>query len=241
MAENHDHTAFTNRTIADNLVRVRGQLTDACNRYGRDVNNVRLIAVSKTKPVDAVRTAIKAGQIDFGENQVQDALTKIPQFGDTKLNWHFIGPLQSNKAKHIPGNFEWWHTLNRVDIAQRVSKKAIGIDNPVNALIQVNVINDPAKSGVLIDDLPPLIDEILKKELEGITLRGLMTIGPYGGNDTELRECFAQLKHLLDTNRDRFSLTGFDQLSMGMTADLKPAIAEGSTMVRVGSAIFGSR
>ncbi len=241
MVENQQHTAFTASSITDNLVRIRGRLTDACNRYGRDLYDVRLIAVSKTKPLEAIHTAIKAGQFDFGENQVQDALTKIPNINDRKINWHFIGPLQSNKTRHIPGNFNWWHTLSRIHIAQRVSSKAIEIDKAVNALIQVNVTSDPVKAGVLIADLPSLIDEILEKDLEGITLRGLMTIGPHGGSEAELRLCFSQLKRLLETMRQQFDIGGFDQLSMGMTDDMEQAIAEGATMVRVGSAIFGSR
>ncbi len=241
MAENHDRTSFSNSIIADNLSRVRELISGACDRYRRDINDVRLVAVSKTKPVEAVRAALEAGQLDFGENQVQDALTKIPHFESTKLNWHFIGPLQSNKAKHIPGNFNWWHTLNRLDIARRVSNKAIEINKSINALIQVNVINDPAKSGVLSDSLSPLIEQLLDSNLKGIRLRGLMTIGPQNGSEPELRECFAILRRLLETNRQQFNLAGFDQLSMGMTNDMEQAIAEGATIVRVGSAIFGSR
>ena len=158
MAENHDRTAAQNSSIVENLARVSEQIADACHCYRRDVSHVRLIAVSKTKPVEAVRTALEAGQMDFGENQVQDALGKIPCLENENLNWHFIGPLQSNKAKHIPGNFDWWHTLNRPDIAKRVSAKAIEANKTVNTLIQVNVVNDSAKSGVLPDELPALID-----------------------------------------------------------------------------------
>lgn len=241
MAENHDRTVFSNSIIADNLARIREQIAGTCNRYSRDVNDVRLIAVSKTKPVEVVRAAVEAGQIDFGENQVQDALTKIPHFENENLNWHFIGPLQSNKAKHIPGNFNWWHTLSRVDIAQRVSSKAIEIGNTVNALIQVNITDDPAKSGVSINKIEPLLNELMKKDLKGVRLRGLMTIGPQGGSDAQLRECFAKLNRLLDTLGQRFDIAEFDQLSMGMTDDMGQAIAEGSTIVRIGSAIFGSR
>jgi len=241
MAENHNRTTLSNNTIADNLARVREQITDACDHYGRDVNDVRLVAVSKTKSAEVVQAAIEAGQLDFGENQVQDALTKIPQFKNEKLNWHFIGPLQSNKTKHIPGNFNWWHTLSRVDIAQRVSDKTFEMDKPVNALIQVNVVNDPIKSGVSPEELPTLIEQLLKTGLEGIKLRGLMTIGPHGGSETEVRKCFSDLNQLLQSNQRQFDLADFDQLSMGMTGDMDHAIAEGSTIVRVGSAIFGSR
>jgi len=241
MTENHDRTFFTNTIIADNLSQVRELVSGACDRYGRDTNNVRLLAVSKTKPVESVQAAFEAGQLDFGENQMQDALTKITHFKNTKLNWHFIGPLQSNKTKHLPGNFTWWHTMNRVDIAQRVSSKAHEIGRPVNALIQVNVINDPAKSGISSDSLSPLIEKLLENKLSGIRLRGLMTIGPQGGSEPELRGCFSELRQLLETNRKQFGLADFDQLSMGMTDDMEQAIAEGATMVRVGCAIFGAR
>lgn len=241
MAENPQSTNSSNNSVSQNIARVREQISEACKRCGRDSDDVRLVAVSKTKKISVVHEAIKAGQIDFGENQLQDALTKIPHTNSENINWHYIGPLQSNKAKSIPGNFNWWHTLNRFDIAQRVSNKAREVGNSVNALIQINVVNDPAKSGIASDELAPLIDQLLKDNLDGINLRGLMTIGPHDGSDVELRQCFAELRRLLETNRDRFDLANFDQLSMGMTGDMAAAIAEGATMVRIGSAIFGSR
>lgn len=241
MAENPQSTNSSNNSVSQNIARVREQISEACKRCGRDSDDVRLVAVSKTKKIGVVHEAIKAGQIDFGENQLQDALTKIPYTNSENINWHYIGPLQSNKAKNIPGNFNWWHTLNRFDIAQRVSNKAREVGNSVNALIQINVVNDPAKSGIASDELAPLIDQLLKDNLDGINLRGLMTIGPHDGSDVELRQCFADLRRLLETNRDRFDLANFDQLSMGMTGDMAAAIAEGATMVRIGSAIFGSR
>lgn len=241
MAENPQSTNSSNNSVSQNIARVREQISEACKRCGRDSDDVRLVAVSKTKKISVVHEAIKAGQIDFGENQLQDALTKIPHTNSENINWHYIGPLQSNKAKSIPGNFNWWHTLNRFDIAQRVSNKAREVGNSVNALIQINVVNDPAKSGIASDELAPLIDQLLKDNLDGINLRGLMTIGPHDGSDVELRQCFAELRRLLETNRDRFDLANFDQLSMGMTGDMAAAIAEGATIVRIGSAIFGSR
>lgn len=241
MAEHPQHTDPPDNSIGSNLARVGELISDACNRYGRDADDVRLIAVSKTKTVAAVCTAIEAGHIDFGENQVQDALSKIPQIENPKLNWHYIGPLQSNKTRYIPGNFNWWHTMTRLDIARRVSSKALAVGKPVNVLIQINIINDPAKSGITSDELAPLIEQLLKSDLEGIKLRGLMTIGPHGGNEADLRKCFAKLNALLQENQKRFDLASFDQLSMGMTGDLVSAIAEGATMVRVGNAIFGPR
>lgn len=241
MTERSQHTDPTHNSISSNLVRVRELIADACHRHGRHNDGVRLIAVSKTKTSQAVRAAIDAGQLDFGENQIQDALTKIPELVHTKLSWHFIGPLQSNKTKYIPGNFNWWHTMTRLDIARRVSSKAVDVGTPVNVLIQINIINDAAKSGITSDELAPLVEHLLESDLAGIKLRGLMTIGPQRGNEAELRKCFAKLNTLLQENQKRFDLASFDQLSMGMTGDLVPAIAEGATMVRVGSAIFGDR
>lgn len=241
MAESQSPSPSLQDSIANKLAVVNQRIEAACKQYGRDKSGVRLIAVSKTKAVDAVEAAIDAGQKDFGENQLQDALTKISNIIAKDVQWHFIGPLQSNKTKHIPGNFQWWHTLHRLDIAQRVSNKAIELETSVDALIQVNVINDPAKSGVTKEELPQLIEQIIIAELPGIRLRGLMTIGPRGGTESELRGCFAELRSLLEKSRDAFKLDGFDQLSMGMTNDMEQAIAEGSTMVRIGSAIFGSR
>jgi pyridoxal phosphate enzyme (YggS family) len=241
MAEPHSPSPSLLDNIANKLAVVNQRIEAACNQYGRDKSGVRLIAVSKTRAVDAVQAAIDAGQMDFGENQVQDALTKIPNIVAEDVQWHFIGPLQSNKTKYVPGNFQWWHTLHRLDIAQRVSNKAIELETSIDALIQVNVINDPAKSGVTREELPVLMEQLLGLDLDGIHLRGLMTIGPRGGTESELRGCFAELRSLLEKNRDAFKLDKFDQLSMGMTNDMEQAIAEGATMVRIGSAIFGSR
>ena len=241
MAEPHPPSPSLQEKIAHNLKVVNQRIEAACNQYGRNKDDVRLIAISKTKPVEAIQVAIDAGQLDFGENQIQEALAKIPNISADNVRWHYIGPLQSNKTKHLPGNFHWWHTLQRLDIARRVSNKARELDTLVEALIQVNVINDPAKSGVTKEELPQLIEQLAAAELPGIRLRGLMTIGPHGGTDEELRSCFSELRSLLETTRDTFNLADFDQLSMGMTNDMEQAIAEGATMVRVGSAIFGSR
>jgi pyridoxal phosphate enzyme (YggS family) len=235
----------TNRSslvsITNRLVSVRERIAAACERSNRSNNDVRLIAISKTRPVEYIREAIDAGQLDFGENQIQEALRKIPEVQTPGVQWHYIGPLQSNKTKHLPGNFHWWHTLNRPDIATRVSNKAVELGTRVETLIQVNVINDPAKSGVSIEGLSPLVEQLLESGLNGLNLRGLMTIGPHGGNEDALHQCFGSLRKLLETTRDQFGLNNFDQLSMGMTDDMEAAIAEGATMVRVGSAIFGSR
>lgn len=231
----------TSNNIVTNLARLHESIDQCARRHGRESKDIRLIAVSKTKPIEDVQAAIDAGQKDFSENTIQDALTKIPAFRHENLDWHFIGPLQSNKTKHIPGNFNWWHSLNRLDIARRVSNTAVEKQTHVKVLIQVNIIDDPAKSGVAPDELSPLIEQLLESDLQGIRLHGLMTIGPYGVNEGEIRLCFADLRSLLESSRDRFGMENFDQLSMGMTQDMEQAIAEGATMVRIGSAIFGSR
>jgi len=228
-------------SIAGSLAAVRERIATACERYNRSSTDVRLIAISKTHSVESIRAAIDAGQLDFGENQIQEAMQKIPAVQTPGVQWHYIGPLQSNKTKHLPGNFHWWHTLNRHDIATRVSSKAVELGARVETLIQVNVINDPAKSGVSVEGLSPLVEQLQESGLNGLNLRGLMTIGPHGGSEDALRQCFGSLRELMETTRNQFGLVNFDQLSMGMTDDMEQAIAEGATMLRVGSAIFGSR
>jgi pyridoxal phosphate enzyme (YggS family) len=227
--------------IAANLAEVRLRIARACARSSRRPDDVRLVAISKTHSTGAVAAAIAAGQLDFGENQVQEALTKIPEFAGQGLHWHFIGHLQSNKAKFLPGNFQWLHTLDSMELAQKLSRAALERRAVVNCLIQVNVTGDPRKSGIATEAVAPLLEQLLEQHLVGISLRGLMTIGPQRGGDVELRGCFAQLRGLQQRIHADFDLDNFDQLSMGMTGDMEQAIAEGATMVRVGSAIFGER
>lgn len=235
-----NNTLATER-IADNLAKVRLRIARACARCGRRTDDVRLVAISKTQSVGAVAAAVVAGQLDFGENQVQDALIKIPHFADAGLHWHFVGHLQSNKARFLPGNFQWLHTLDSLDLAQRLSHHALEHRAIVNCLIQVNVTRDPKKSGIAPEALDLLIGQLLEHHLVGISLRGLMTIGPQRGDEAMLRECFAGLRRLQQRVGTDFDLDNFDQLSMGMTGDMDHAIAEGATMIRVGSAIFGER
>ena len=228
-------------TIAANLERLRASLADAAHRAGRHPQDVKLIAVSKTQPAAAVAAAIAAGQRVFGENTVQDALTKIPRFAGQGLEWHFIGHLQSNKARFIPGNFAWVHSLASVKLAQRLARLAQEQNVSVNTLIEVNITRDPAKHGVSPDDIAPLLEQLLTANLSGIHLRGLMAIGPHPATESERRVSFAALRKLRDDCAQHFALPGFTELSMGMSGDFIEAIQEGSTLVRIGTAIFGER
>lgn len=234
-------SATLTATIATNLERLRATLADAAHRAGRHPQDVKLVAVSKTQPAEAVAAAIAAGQRVFGENTVQDALTKIPHFAGQGLEWHFIGHLQSNKARFIPGNFTWVHSLASVKLAQRLARLAQEQNTIVNALIEVNITRDPAKHGVAPEDLTPLLDELLKANLAGIHLCGLMAIGPHPATESERRASFAALRTRRDDCARRFALPGFTELSMGMSGDFIEAIQEGSTLVRIGTAIFGER
>jgi pyridoxal phosphate enzyme (YggS family) len=235
------YSSTLNKTIAANLERLRTAVTDAARRVGRQPQDVKLIAVSKTQSAEAVAAAMAAGQRVFGESTVQDALTKIPHFAGQALEWHFIGHLQSNKARFIPGNFAWVHSLASVKLAERLARLAQEQDTTINTLIEVNITRDPAKHGLAPEDVAPRLDELLKANLAGIQLRGLMAIGPYPATELERRASFAALRKLRDDCAQRFALPDFTELSMGMSGDFVEAILEGSSMIRVGTALFGER
>jgi pyridoxal phosphate enzyme (YggS family) len=227
--------------IAANLERLNSRIAETAQRAGRRPQDVKLIAVSKTQPPEAVAAAVAAGQRLFGENTVQDALTKIPQFAGQGLEWHFLGHLQTNKVRFIPGNFTWLHSLDSLKLAQRLARQAQEQNAAVNVLIEINITRDPAKHGVAPDAATALLDQLLQNDLAGIQLRGLMAIGPYPATETERRAAFAALRVLQDNCAQRFALPGFTELSMGMSGDFAEAIAEGATMLRIGTAIFGGR
>jgi len=229
--------------IASNLARVRATIADAAFATGRSPNDITLIAISKTRPIEAIRIAIAAGQRAFGENTTQEALAKIPHFNDpaTDLDWHFIGHLQSNKVKSVAGNFSWMHSLDSLKLAQRLSRLVLEQNNRINLLIEINIAHDSNKLGILPNDLFPLLDQLLQEQLPAVALRGLMAIGPHPATETQRRLAFASLRQLRDAAMARFDLPQFAELSMGMSGDYVEAIKEGSTMLRVGSAIFGER
>jgi pyridoxal phosphate enzyme (YggS family) len=223
--------------IPANLETVRQRMVEACARYGRDPKSVQLLAVSKTHGPDMVEAAYQAGQLAFGENYVQEAVEKITTLRHLPLQWHCIGPIQSNKTRQVAGNFDWIHTVDRLKIAQRLSEQRPASMAPLQVCIQVNVDGGPTKSGVEPDAAVSLAQAV--RELPRLQLRGLMCI-PEPAPDFEAAcALFKRARDLfLSLNAQGLAL---DTLSMGMSADLEAAIASGSTMVRVGSAIFGER
>jgi pyridoxal phosphate enzyme (YggS family) len=232
---------LTASDIAANLTDIRSRIRSAAASAGRNPDDIRLIAVSKRMPADYVSMAMDAGQFCFGENTVQDAQTKQALIDDPRTEWHFIGHLQTNKVKVIPGRFAWLHTLDSLKLAERLSIAALETGHVVNVLLQINVAHDPAKFGLPADRLPAFVDSLLEADLAGIRLQGLMTIGRHTATPDARRAEFAALRELAHACAGRFGKGLFAELSMGMSEDFETAIAEGATMVRVGSAIFGPR
>ena len=224
-------------TIARNLQDVRARIATACQLAGRNVEEVTLLAVSKTFGAEAVRTAAAAGQRAFGENYVQEGIDKIAQLRDLALEWHCIGPLQSNKTRPVAEHFDWVHTVDRLKIAERLSAQRPEGLAPLNVCIQVNIDGGPTKSGVAPAEALALARAVAA--LPRLALRGLMTIPEPAPDFEAARAIHASAKALFDQlNAEGL---GLDTLSMGMSADLEAAVDAGATMVRVGTAIFGAR
>jgi len=227
--------------IQRNLNTVQARMHEAANQSGRGVDDVRLIAVSKYMPASYVQWAFSAGQYRFAESTVQEALSKQEQIKTTGIEWHFTGHLQSNKVKIIAKNIDWLHTLDSIKLATRLSTNALNSSHRLNVLLQVNIADDPDKFGLSATTLPQFIEDILEADLAGIALRGLMTIGRREATTAERQADFAALRDLRDACEKRFELPCFNELSMGMSGDFEAAIREGSTMVRIGNALFGPR
>jgi pyridoxal phosphate enzyme (YggS family) len=227
--------------IRQNLQAVRQRITDAANSAQRDVHGVELLAVSKTFGADAVIAAAEAGQGAFGENYLQEALEKIAEVKatrpDLELEWHFIGPIQSNKTRPIAEHFDWVHSVDRLKIAQRLSEQRPAGLPPLNVCLQVNISGEASKSGVLPSETLAVAQAIAA--LPRLQLRGLMAIPEAVGDAEQQRLPFRQMHALLDQLRAEG--LKLDTLSMGMSGDMAAAIAEGATIVRIGSAIFGTR
>ena len=222
---------------AERLKSVLARIESAARRAGRDPATVALLAVSKQHPAEAVRAAASAGQRHFGENYPQEALAKIESLRDLPLTWHFIGQLQSNKTRDVAQAFQWVHTLDRAKIAERLSAQRPHYAGPLDVLLQVRLAEESGKGGIEIAQVPALAEVVAG--LPRLRLRGLMCIPPPQADEALQHEPFRRLREvLLDLNRGGHSL---DTLSMGMSADLEAAIAEGATIVRVGTAIFGPR
>lgn len=224
-------------TIASNLQAVRDAIAAAAAEAGRDAGDIRLLAVSKTFPPHALREAYRAGQACFAESYVQEALDKIAALNDIPIEWHYVGPIQSNKTRAIAENFAWVHSVDRLKIAERLSGQRPAHLPALQVCLQVNISMEASKSGVSPDELDALAHAVAK--LPNLKLRGLMAVPAPGDDVVVQRASFAQLREL----RDRLNRQGLqlDTLSMGMSDDFAAAIAEGSTIVRIGTAIFGDR
>ncbi len=223
--------------IEQRLQQLRSRIVAASGAAGRDPAEIRLIAASKTFDAAAVREAHAAGQVDFGENYVQEAVDKMGELGDLPLVWHFIGPIQSNKTRAIAEHFDWVHSVDRLKIAERLSAQRPQSLPLLDICLEVNISGEASKGGVSAEDLPALTQAVAG--LPRLRLRGLMAIPAPSSDPLEQRAAFAAVRKLYEALQARgYAL---DTLSMGMSGDLEAAIAEGSTMVRVGTAIFGER
>ena len=213
--------------IKENYEKVKEKVIRACERAGRNPQDVTLIAVSKTKPLEDLREAYAAGARDFGENKVQELVDKMPEML-SDIRWHMIGHLQRNKVKYIVGKVYLIHGVDSLRLAQEISKEAVKQGVTVNILMEVNIAEEESKFGITADEAP--------------SLKGLMTIAPYVTNPEENREVFAKLRQLaIDISAKNIDNVTMNVLSMGMTGDYEVAVEEGATFVRVGTGIFGER
>ncbi len=223
--------------VHQNFITIHRKMREYEDTYSRSTGSVRLLGASKDQPMERVKAAISAGQHIFGENYLQEALPKIAYFADEKLEWHFIGSIQSNKTKKIAENFDWVQTVNSEQIAKRLNDQRPADLPPLNICIEVNISQEPSKSGIAATDLLPLVE--LCSKLPRLKLRGLMAVPMHKDSFNEQRAEFHKLRVLFDElNEKGFNL---DTLSMGMSDDMEAAIAEGSTMIRIGTAFFGHR
>lgn len=225
--------------ISEKISEVRRRIDDACRRVGRNPDEVTLIAVSKTRPVEELWDAYHAGALHFGENKVQELVDKIPQM-PSDIHWHMIGHLQRNKVKYVVGKTELIHSVDSLRLAEEISKEAVKQNVTVQILIEVNVAQEESKFGVSAEETAEIAIEIAK--LPGVRLKGLMTIAPYTDKAEDNRLYFRKLKQLsVDIKSKNIDNVSMDVLSMGMTGDYEVAVEEGSTCVRVGTGIFGER
>ncbi|WP_437748697.1 YggS family pyridoxal phosphate-dependent enzyme [Enterobacter mori] len=226
--------------IAHNLAQVRDKISAAATRCGRASEEITLLAVSKTKPASAIAEAIAAGHRAFGENYVQEGVDKIRSFqeqGNSDLQWHFIGPLQSNKSRLVAEHFDWCHTVDRLRIATRLNDQRPAEMSALNVLIQINISDENSKSGIALSELDALAEVVAA--LPRLTLRGLMAI-PAPESSYERQFAVAQqMAVAFEALKARYATV--DTLSLGMSDDMEAAITAGSTMVRIGTAIFGAR
>jgi len=223
--------------IANNLTQIQHNISEYCEKYQRKPGDVQLLAVSKTKSAEEIRSAYNVGQSCFGENYLQEALQKIKLLADLKIQWHFIGAIQSNKTRDLAENFAWVHSVDRLKIAHRLSQQRPPTLPPLNICLQINISNEASKSGFKASEVAAAADEIVN--LPNLNLRGLMAIPAQADSLQAQRHIFAKMRTLLESLQ--INHPQLDTLSMGMSGDMQAAIAEGSTILRIGTAIFGAR
>jgi pyridoxal phosphate enzyme (YggS family) len=223
--------------IADNITKLVERVRLSSQKRERCESDIRILAVSKTRDSGAIRQAVHCGLTEFGENYLQEALDKIRQLEDLDLTWHFIGPIQSNKTRSIAEHFDWVHSVDRSRVARRLSEQRPSHLQPLQACIQVNISGESSKSGIAVAALPELANQMLA--LPGITLRGLMAIPATTSDTAQQASSFAAVRRAFEDLQK--VAPNMDTLSMGMSSDMEAAIAEGSTIVRIGTDIFGPR
>lgn len=222
------------------LQNIRNRIEKAAMTCGRNPETIRLVAVSKTIPANLVKEAIEAGVTRLGENYVQEAREKINALAAYPVSWHFVGHLQSNKAKYAVRLFDLIHSVGTLKLARELNKQAKKIDKTQEILIQVNMGEEPTKSGVYVKDVHEIVKDI--SVLENLSIKGLMTMPPFFNDPEKVRPYFSALRHLRDQiKKEALPDVAMDELSMGMTGDFEAAIEEGATLVRIGTAIFGKR
>lgn len=223
-------------SLASRLTAAQRRLAEAARHAGRDPSTVVLLAVSKTQSADVVQTAYDAGLRAFGENYIQEAMAKQPML-PADIEWHCIGPVQSNKSKLVAEHFDWCHTVDTLKLAERLNQQRPPVLPPLNVCVQLHIGGEDTKSGIGADEVETVAAAIA--QLPRLRLRGLMTLPPASDDPAEQRRWFAEARAVYE--RLRAQLSGIDTLSMGMSGDLEAAITEGSTMIRIGSALFGPR
>lgn len=226
--------------IGDNLASVRERIREACRRAGRQPEEIKLVAVSKTFPADRIREAYQAGLRDFGENRVQEAAAKRPALSDLTATWHLVGHLQTNKARQARELFHWVHSIDSARIAQKLDQSAVSSDARLPVLLEVNLGEEPSKFGTREEEVLRLAEQVSR--LETLELRGLMIVPPFFEEPERVRPLFRRLRELAQRiARAQLPNVSMEHLSMGMTHDFEIAIQEGATIVRVGTGIFGPR
>lgn len=226
------------KPVVEALDKVRQQIAEACLAAGRQPSDVRLLAVSKTKPVEAIQAAYDAGQREFGENYVQEGVEKITALSNlSDCVWHFIGPLQSNKTRLVAEHFDWVQSLERIKIAKRLDQQRPQDAAPLQVLVQINIDHETSKSGISLDQLDDFLTQL--ESLKRLKCRGLMAIPMAHASSEQQQESYQALYAAFSRLQQRYP--DFDTLSLGMSGDLAAAIAQGSTMVRIGTSIFGKR